>query len=505
MANNFNFNKENINELFDNMPDAYFQTDAKGNIVFINSTLIKMFGYDKPSELIGHPSTSLYAQNNDREEIMQRLNETGSLRDISIKGIKKDGEKFWISLNANRIFDKNGNIAGKQGFVRDISARVKIEKQVIKAKEKVEESEEKFRNAFENSGIGMCLVGLDGSFLQVNKALCNILGYSKKELKNLTFQNITHEEDLEADLELLNKTLKGKIKNYQLKKRYFHKSGKIIYAILNVSLIRNENNKPLFFVSQIEDFTLLEKHINELKIAKEKAEESEKLKTAFLLNISHEIRTPMNGILGFISLLEDPYFDLDDKNEFLSLISKSGERLMNTINDIVEISKIEAGVMEIHNEIIDLNELMQYHYDFFHLQVQEKGLEFQISNNISTKFISDKHKLDGILTNLIKNAIKFTDQGKIEIGSYLKDNTICIFVSDTGNGIPKEKLKTIFDRFVQAELGLNKDYEGSGVGLSIIKSYVEALHGKIDVETKIGEGSKFSISIPYQETEANGN
>ena len=253
-------------------------------------------------------------------------------------------------------------------------------------------------------------------------------------------------------------------------------------------------------MSQIEDVTKQEEYVHELELAKEKAEESDRLKSAFLLNVSHEIRTPMNGILGFLELLNQPDLANEERSEFINLINKSGERLTNTINDIVEISKIEVGDLNLTFEEVDILELMNYHYRFFKHQTEEKQLEFKIDKQIegeSALIKTDKHKLDGILMNLIRNAIKFTDEGKVEIGNYIVDDKLWFYVSDTGRGIPKDRLGAIFNRFVQADQGITRGYEGSGIGLSIVKAYINVLGGEIEVQSNPGQGSTFLFYIPY--------
>jgi signal transduction histidine kinase len=220
----------------------------------------------------------------------------------------------------------------------------------------------------------------------------------------------------------------------------------------------------------------------ELLKAKEKAEESDKLKSAFLMNMSHEIRTPMNGILGFLNLLNQPGLSEDEKSDYLEIVNKSGERLLSTINDIVEISKIESGDLKIDLQEIDISEVMKFHFDFFRIQAREKGIEMKFKNQISVDAAvikTDKSKLDAILSNLIKNAIKFTNIGGIELGNYLKDNYLFFYVKDSGKGIPEDKLKVIFERFRQVESGNTKEYEGSGIGLTIVKAYIEALNGNM--------------------------
>jgi signal transduction histidine kinase len=236
-----------------------------------------------------------------------------------------------------------------------------------------------------------------------------------------------------------------------------------------------------------------------LIVARQKAEESDRLKTAFLMNMSHEIRTPMNGILGFLPLLEEPSIAQEQKQQYIDIVNKSGQRLMDTINDIIEISRIEAGENEVLLKDTDLNEVMQYHLDFFAPQAQQKGLQLIISEQLkgdSAIIKSDKNKIYGILTNLIKNAIKFTTKGSIKFGNRIEGDNLLFFVEDTGHGIPADRQKAIFERFVQADIKLTRAHEGSGLGLTIAKAYAKALKGQIWVKSELGIGSIFYFSIP---------
>jgi PAS domain S-box-containing protein len=254
----------------------------------------------------------------------------------------------------------------------------------------------------------------------------------------------------------------------------------------------------------------------ELIKAKEKAEESDRLKSAFLANMSHEIRTPMNGILGFTELLKEPNLSTDDQQDFIKTIEISGERMLNTINNIVDISKIESGLITIAIDETNINKKIEFTYKFFKPEVDRKGLQFSFKNGLPTEkaFIkTDNEKVYGVLTNLIKNAIKFTHVGSIEFGYVLKsegepDSTeqsrsaeLEFFVKDTGVGINKEQKELIFERFRQGSNDLNRPYEGSGLGLSISKSYIEMLGGKIWVESEVGKGSTFYFTIPYHPVE----
>ncbi len=250
----------------------------------------------------------------------------------------------------------------------------------------------------------------------------------------------------------------------------------------------------------------------ELREAKARAEESERLKMAFLANMSHEIRTPMNGILGFAELLKDPGLSGDQQYEYIKIIEKSGKRLLNIINDIVNISKLEANMVTTNIAPTNVNEQIEYIYTFFKQEVRNKGLQLSIKNTLPSSevfILTDSDKLYAILINLVKNAIKYTNEGSIEFGyNLISDRTpaeLEFFVKDTGIGIAKESQKIVFDRFLQAENADRNIIEGTGLGLAISKAYAEMLGGRIWLESKINEGSTFFFTIPYNFTSPTEN
>lgn len=238
----------------------------------------------------------------------------------------------------------------------------------------------------------------------------------------------------------------------------------------------------------------------QLNLAKEKAEESERLKTIFLQNMSHEIRTPMNGIIGFLELLKEPDLDSDERKKYIEIVIKSGQRLLTTINNIIEISKIDSDQIHVKMSAINAPEAMDFFYNFFKPQAREKGIELILKNRLPAKkenFMADKFIFDNILTNLLNNAIKFTQEGFVEFGSYFENDSLIFYVKDTGIGIPKDRQEAIFERFVQANLNMTRPHEGSGLGLSIVQAYVKALNGKIWLESEMEKGTTFYFSIPY--------
>lgn len=249
----------------------------------------------------------------------------------------------------------------------------------------------------------------------------------------------------------------------------------------------------------------VKKRTIELFHAKVHAEESDRLKSAFLANMSHEIRTPMNGILGFANLLKKPNLTGKEHQEYIDIIERSGARMLSIINDIICISKVESGQMEINISESNINDQIEYIYSFFKSEVEGKRMKLLFNNSLPSKealINTDREKVYAILMNLVKNAIKYSDKGTIEFGYSVAEtlnanSMLRFYVKDTGIGIPKEKQKVIFDRFVQADNSDNRAFQGAGLGLSISKAYVEMLGGKIWVESEVGQGSIFYFTIPY--------
>ena len=238
----------------------------------------------------------------------------------------------------------------------------------------------------------------------------------------------------------------------------------------------------------------------ELQRAKERAEQSDRLKTAFLANMSHEIRTPMNGILGFSELLKNPELTGDEQQEYISIIEKSGARMLNIINDIVDISRIEAGLIKLDIRESDVNEELSYIYSFFKPEVEAKGLTFSLRDSLpehESIVFTDREKSYAILTNLVKNAIKYTEHGSIEFGCIRNVDFLEFYVHDTGIGIPENRQEAIFERFIQADIVDKMARQGAGLGLSISKAYVEMLGGKIWVKSTEHIGSSFYFTLPY--------
>ncbi|WP_223441221.1 CheR family methyltransferase [Polaribacter litorisediminis] len=303
--------------------------------------------------------------------------------------------------------------------------------------------------------------------------------------------------------EIVSKALEEAIKTgkgYDLDLQIYTKKGRVI-NVRTTCIVTMNNGKPAKLNGVFQDITSQKNIERALTKAKEKAEESDQLKSAFLANMSHEIRTPMNGILGFTSLLQQPELKDEDKKTYVKIIEKSGNRMLNTVNDIINISKIETGQMEVTLKAFNISKEIENIYLFFKAEASKKGIALKLQNLIPKNegiITSDFRKINGVFINLIKNALKFTDHGSIEITIDKKDKLLTSSIKDTGIGIPTKRLKAIFNRFTQADISDVRAFEGSGLGLTISKAYVELLGGKLWVESEVGIGTTFYFNIPIQ-------
>jgi PAS domain S-box-containing protein len=406
-------------------------------------------------------------------------------------------------FSEEKDFFEEKEIALLTEMVQDISFSLETmenEKLRLQAVTELKESETRFFNAFEYAAIGMAIVSLESNYMRVNNALCNMSGYSVNELIGKNLKDVTHPEDWENDLQQIKRMLSNEIDVYQTEKRYIHKTGRSLWIMLSSSLLRDNNGNPVYFITQIQDITERKKAEKEIIHAKERAEELNRLKSNFLANMSHELRTPMIGILGAAELMKESN-SIDEIRELSEAFEHSANRLLRTLNKILDISKIESGQITLQKKEVALDDLIENALALFKLDAHKKNLSFNY--NIQHKNIIvnlDEDLFINILNDLLHNAIKFTHEGGITIQLSKKiirnSEAAEIIVSDTGIGIPKEKLNIIFKAFRQASEGYSRQHEGTGLGLTLAKKYTEMMNGTISVDSEIGKGTTFTLRFP---------
>ncbi|WP_319479044.1 PAS domain S-box protein [uncultured Draconibacterium sp.] len=469
----------------ENSPLGILVVDEKGKYIDVNQGACKLLGYTR-DDLLQLSIPDVLA---DKKDIgsFQKLKEEGKLKhELKLK--KKDETVIDVRLDAVLLPDSH-----LMAFHADITERKKTE-------EALRQSEHKYRNLFNSMQEGVYLhqIVYDDNGNAINYRITEANDISEKIL------NIKKEAaigQLATDLfgtkeapflETYSKVAEtGMPYTFD---RYFEPINKH-FSISAFSLRKGE------FATVFADVTVQKKSEEELKQAKEKAEESDRLKSAFLANMSHEIRTPMNGIFGFTDLLKEPGLSGEQQQQYIEIIQKSGNRMLNTVNDIIEISRIETGEIRISSNTVNINKHLLTLHDFFSLEAEKKGLSLVIDNILpddNSLIVTDKSKLGSVLSNLIKNAIKFTDKGSIKIGCKQNKEFLEFYVEDNGIGIPADRKDAVFNRFEQADIKDSRVYEGSGLGLAIAKSYVEMLGGKICVNSEENAGSTFLFTIPYK-------
>jgi PAS domain S-box-containing protein len=470
-------------------------TDMFDKTIFVNKAFLKTYQYEE-QELIGKNINIVRSPNNSPNVVKEVLPATmnGGWQG-ELLNRRKDGSEFPVFISTSVIRNENGDPIALIGVANDITERKHAESLL-------KESENLYRKMNEHSPLGMHFYKLNDNnqliFMNANPAADNILN-----VDNSLFIGKSIEE---AFPQLMNTEAPQHYRE-AAEKGISWSTEQINYnddKITGAYEVRAFQTTPGNMVAVFNDISKRKQVEHDLIKAKDRAEESDRLKSAFLANMSHEIRTPMNGILGFAGLLKEPGHSGEDQQEYIRMIEKSGIRMLNIINDIIDISKIEAGVIKLDIKETNINEQLDYINTFFKPEVERKGMKLYLNKTLPEQeamIKTDREKIFAILTNLVKNAIKFTNSGYIEFGYQLihdnKTSKLEFYVKDTGIGIPKDRQEAIFERFIQADLVDKMALQGAGLGLSIAKAYVEILGGKLWVESENGTGSTFRFTIPY--------
>ncbi|GGK54013.1 MULTISPECIES: PAS domain-containing hybrid sensor histidine kinase/response regulator [Flavobacteriaceae] len=478
--------QESYKALFDTIGDAIYIQDDEAKFLDVNKGVLNMYGYSR-EELIGNTPKFLSASGkNNMSAVFKSFNKVkqGTPQVFEFWGKRKNGEEFpkIVSQYKGTYFGRDVVIT----VARDITEHKQAE-------DALKDSELRFK-ALHNASFGGIAIHYRGIIADCNQGLSDVTGYTVDELIGMNGLML-----------IAKKSRKQVINNIRIAfdKPYeafgLRKNGEEYPMRLQARNIPYKGKEARSV--EFRDITKEKQTEIELIEAKEQAEQSDRLKSAFLANMSHEIRTPMNGILGFAELLKSPELTGENQQKYISIIEKSGERMLNIINDIVNISKIESGLVNIHLEETSFNEQAAFIYTFFKPEAESKGLQFLLKNEnhlSDIQIYTDREKVYAILTNLVKNAIKYTENGTIELSYYKKDNFLEFYVKDSGIGIPKDRQEAIFERFIQADITDKMAKQGAGLGLSITKAYVEMLGGQLWLESEEGKGSIFYFTLPYQ-------
>ena len=389
-------------------------------------------------------------------------------------------------LTESPILDGAGRMVGTSTIAHDIS-------DLMHAEEGWHSSEELFQNALEFAPFGMCLTSLDGVFLRVNPTLSRMLGRQEEELLAMSWPSLTHPDDLAVSQSAERDLVDGKVPSVEFEKRYVHRDGNIIWVRVRDFLAKNSQGVSTGFVTHIEDITERRRAAEELRRAKEAAEGASLAKSEFLANMSHEIRTPMNGILGTTELALASELDAQQR-EWLGMAHDCAESLMAILNDILDLSKIESGRLELETEPLHIRREIQRAVNIVLPIASRKGLavEAMVEPDVPECVLGDSVRLRQVLVNLLGNAVKFTRSGlvKVRARSESRGDALCLYfsVTDTGIGIPAAEQAAIFEPFRQADNSIVRSYGGTGLGLSICNRLVGLMGGWIGRRERIWRG-----------------
>jgi PAS domain S-box-containing protein len=478
-------NEERYRALFEQSNDAIFLNRLDGHIMDVNEKTCEMFGYTKEKLQTMNVVDLLPPDHRDAGTLAMERFRKKRLIQINTVYEKANGETF-DAEGSSKVLEGHPNLA--LAVVRDISEQKRAE-------EKIARSEIKYRSLFEKSNDAIIIHNLDGRILEANKMTCEVFGYSEEELKQKSIMELISPEDREeVGYEMMKVRTKGSTRK---ETRMTRSDGTFIFMDISASLLHEQDNIIQAVGRDVTDRIRAEAAMLSARI---EAETASRTKSEFLANMSHELRTPLNSIIGFSDiLLERVFGELNGKQlKYVNNISSSGKHLLGLINDILDISKVEAGKMELHYSKFSVNSVFEEVKSTLFPLVQAKSLEIDFKVEPDFEDIqADRSHLIQILYNLVSNAIKFTPEGgRISVHCKKSESRAIFSVTDTGIGIFSEDQKKLFQPFTQIDSSSARQYCGTGLGLALVKELVELHNGKIRVESEVGKGSSFTFELP---------
>ncbi len=481
--------------ILDQIQDCVTVTDLKGIITYVNQAEVEKLGYPKET-LIGQ-SVHKYGENEEKshtqDDVIRETLKSGKWRGEMINKTAY-GQEIIMDVRTQILYNPDNKPIGLCGISADITERKRME-ELLRYERDLFSAGPVFTIQYK--------VGEGYPVLQISENVKDILGYTREEIThpNFRFADLAHKEDLDRIFPKIKENIKKRKDTYDQSYRLRCKDGVYRWFYDFSRIERNENGEPLLIRGYLFDQTHIKQTEQALILAKEKAEESDRLKNAFINNISHEIRTPLNSILGFGQILADTDLSRDERKEHYDLLKKSSYRLIDTVNNILDVSMVTSGSIQVREKDFRLNSELMDVLQKAKNQSADKEININLivpqpDNDLEIK--SDRNLLAKILDKLIDNAIKFTDQGSIQFGYEIQERFLRFFVKDTGKGISLEKQQAIFEPFSQEDTSTTRGYEGSGLGLSIAKGLTKALGGTIWIDSEKGKGSTFFFTIPFK-------
>ena len=476
-----------------NLPVAMIACDTRGRLTLYNDTAREWFHLNESAE-IGEPQFIDHIQLNELsgDQIFTDHPLRKLLRNEEVKNrqftIQNDQYKRTLKADGIQLFNELGEIIGVAMTLYDMSDSIATENQLRL-------SEQTFKNSFKKAPIGMALVDLDGSWMRVNSKICKILGYSKEELLKTNFQQITHPDDLDSDLYLLNEVKLGKRKSYELEKRYIHKTGKIVSVILSVSVVRDPQKNPLFYISQLTDISSLKASSEALKNALEITQKQNDRLHNFAHIVSHNLRSHTGNISMLLDLLLSQYDQLRQE-EIPQMLLTASKQLNETISHLNEVATLH-DTNEDELESLGLSSVIEKELHNINAYIKETKIKIENKVAPDVKVLVIPAYLESIIFNFVTNAIKYRSLDrapKLSFRSKYINSFVMLEIQDNGLGIDLEKhghkLFGMYKTF-------HKHKEARGIGLFITKNQIEAMGGKIEVESTPNIGTTFKIFLKH--------
>ncbi len=483
-------------DLFDDAPVAYHELDNDNRLTRVNATELAMLGYSA-EEMVGRPVWDFIVEDPSEDNIPVEVSADLRLEATQRTFRRKDGTRIPVLMRHRLITDADGNTKGMRSTLQDISALKRTEREL-------REAEEKYRSIFENAIEGIFQSLPEGRYRDVNPALAEIYGYESPDLLMGAITDIARQIYIQPNrraefIKIMRE--KGEVADFESEVR--RKDGSTLWISEHARAVRDADGHLLFYEGTVVDITQRREAEAAITRARDVALESARLKSEFLANMSHEIRTPMNGIIGMTGLLLDTALD-QVQHDFANTIATSADALLTIINDILDFSKIEAGMLVFEEIDFAVEQVVEGAVELLSARAMSKNVELVslVETGLPSALSGDPGRLRQVLTNLISNALKFTDRGEVVVtaakASETEDEMVVRFaIADTGIGIAPETKARLFQAFMQADGSTTRRYGGTGLGLAICKQLVQQMGGDIGVESELGRGSTFWFTARF--------